>query len=773
MIANVDDRVRAQEQLDEARMLLETVFDNIPAELYLRELDGAFVMMNEWGARFYNSDKEGMKGRLASEFDTGEEIEIARQAQEQLLATGLPVVQQYNYTVGGRDLVVSNTMFPVRDAEGRITRIGGFTIDVTELHKARKDLQRAQATLRSFVDQSPVGIYINRLGPRGIEDQIVEFSNDRICQPYGLTSADFIGRNPFEVIRDDAFVSAGLESDALILSTRRPIQYERLNPYSGRHESYTRFPIMDPSGQVTHIAGMRVDVDERVRAERQLDEVKALLQTIFDNVPAELYLRRLDGQYLMANTWALDFYGLTEADLPHLTAETFDTGEGIEVSRQAQRELLETGRPVTREYHHKARGRDVVILNTIFPLRNAVGEIDRIGGVSTDITELYAARTQLQRAQDSLHQSEKLAALGQLLAGIAHELNNPLAVVLGRAAILQEKLAGTPHEVPLQKLRDAANRCARIVKTFLAMARQTGPRRQLVEINHLIEAALEMTTYGLRTSGIIWQAHPLAQSEEIEVDQDQIVQVLINLILNAQHALEDVTGPRRIDIAVDLTGDRRWLSIAVADNGPGVPDTIAGRIFDPFFTTKGVGKGTGLGLSVCKSMVEAHGGILALEKTPGGGATFRMTLPVTQGQDLDAGDNEQAAATPTMKGRILVVDDEVEIAAILVDCLAPLGLDCVIAADGRAALERVAENAFDAVFCDVSMPEMDGITFYHHLRQSNPILASRLVFISGDVLHRDWDKYRATVDRPIIEKPFDPRQVRDVALQLLAPEGDA
>ncbi len=193
----------------------------------------------------------------------------------------------------------------------------------------------------------------------------------------------------------------------------------------------TIFPIRDALGKIVRIGGYANDVTELYQTRTELHAAQDLLQTIFDNVPAELYLRRLDGSYLMANHWALDFYGLTEQDLPHLTAETFDTGDGVEVSRQAQRELLATGRPVTREYHHKARGRDVVILNTIFPLRNAKGEIDRIGGVSTDITELHHARNQLRQAQESLHQSEKLAALGQLLAGIAHELNNPLAVVLG------------------------------------------------------------------------------------------------------------------------------------------------------------------------------------------------------------------------------------------------------------------------------------------------------------------------------------------------------
>ncbi len=332
-------------------------------------------------------DPTRIVGVTAQSLDNDDERDDARQAQEKLLATGLPVTQEYRRRVDGRDIIVMNSIFPVRDATGQIVRIGGFATDVTELYKARNELLAAQD----------------------------------------------------------------------------------------------------------------------------------LLQTIFDNVPAELYLRRLDGRYIMANNWALDFYGLTARDLPDLTAETFDTGEGTEVSRQAQRELLATGRQVTREYQHKARGRDVVILNTIFPLRNAAGEIDRIGGVSTDITELYNARNQLRQAQNSLHQSEKLAALGQLLAGIAHELNNPLAVVLGRAAILQEKLAGTPHEAPLQKLREAANRCARIVKTFLAMARQTGPRRQMVDVNDLVESALEMTTYSLRTADTRRKRHPDDQRNRVHL----------------------------------------------------------------------------------------------------------------------------------------------------------------------------------------------------------------------------------------------------------------
>lgn len=168
-------------------------------------------------------------------------------------------------------------------------------------------------------------------------------------------------------------------------------------------------------------------------------------------------------------------------------------------------------------------------------------------------------------------------------------------------------------------------------------------------------------------------------------------------------------------------------------------------------------------------MVEAHGGRLTLERTPGGGATFRLSLPTAHGAALETPDAEDASTTARTRGRILIIDDKIEIAAILTDCLTPLGIDCVIATDGHDALRRIAETPLDAIFCDVSMPGMDGITFYHTLKQTNPILAAHLVFISGDVLHRNWDRFKTSVDRPILENPFDPEQIRQAALTLLAP----
>lgn len=766
-LRDISHQKQTAQELKQTQASLQAIFDNIPAALYLRDRQDNLVTINTWGAKFIGREAADMIGQPMSKFRQPDHFDGVKAADASILRNRKPETHEFTYQHEDGDRIGLMTYFPVLDDQGDVVQIGGMLLDATELYTARNELQEARNLLQSIFDNVPAVLYLRELDGRLITVNkwgATVMGVDDPAKAIGLQT---------QTLDNDEQSDTARHAQAELLATGKSATQEYRRMVDGRETVVLNsiFPVRDSEGRIARIGGFASDVTELYQARNELQEARNLLQTIFDHVPAELYLRRLDGQYLMANKWSLQFYGKTEEDLPNLTAETFDVGDEVEVSRQAQRELLRTGKPVTREYHHKVGDRVLTMMNTIFPMRNAAGEIDRIGGVSTDVTELFNARNQLRQAEESLHQSEKLAALGQLLAGVAHELNNPLAVVLGRAAILQEKLAGTPHEPPLQKLREAANRCARIVKTFLAMARQTGPRRQVVEINELIESALEMTTYSLRNTNITWNVSPLKTSRKIEVDEDQIIQVLINLILNAQQALSETKGERNIGIIAALSADAAWLNITVADNGPGVPATIANRIFDPFFTTKPVGEGTGLGLSVCKSMIEAHGGSLTLHATPNGGASFVVTLPALVGDIPDEAAQIEHDSQAKAIGRILIVDDEIEIAAILADCLSPLGIDCVIATDGRAALQRLGEARFDGIFCDISMPGMDGLTFYHHIKTQNAPLARKLVFISGNVLRRDWKEVNAKVDRPVIEKPFDPQQVRDAAMMLLTPPG--
>jgi PAS domain S-box-containing protein len=252
-----------------------------------------------------------------------------------------------------------------------------------------------------------------------------------------------------------------------------------------------------------------------------------------------------------------------------------------------------------------------------------------------DLTAAHASAAVIERQREALRQSEKLTAMGSLLAGVAHELNNPLSIVMGRASLLEEKTEGTPLHADAQRIRNAAERCGRIVRTFLNMARNRPTQHTAVPLNELARAAADMLGYTLRTHDVAIELRLASDLPEVLADADQIGQVVLNLIVNAQQALASHAGPRHIGVQTgventDSGGAQVWLS--VADSGPGVPEALRAQIFDPFFTTKGDGVGTGLGLSVSRAIVREHGGELTLQPgSEGSGAEFRLRLPVAAG----------------------------------------------------------------------------------------------------------------------------------------------
>src|SRR5688572_3939929 len=272
-----------------------------------------------------------------------------------------------------------------------------------------------------------------------------------------------------------------------------------------------------------------------------------------------------------------------------------------------------------------------------FPVELALAEV-RADGQRLFVASLRDL-TEQHRSRAALLQAEKLAAMGSLLAGVSHELNNPLAAMIGQAIMLEEDLGGRPEGERAAKVRAAAERCGKIVQTFLAMARQRPPVRQPVNVNAVVRDALRIAGYGLRTASIAVEDALADGLPQIQADPDQLHQVVINLIVNAQQALQGQVGARRIRVASRCEDDR--LVIEIADNGPGVPPQVAPRIFEPFFTTKPMGSGTGVGLSLAHGILAAHGGRIELDEAQDG-ACFRITLPI----DCEASGETAAPSEP-------------------------------------------------------------------------------------------------------------------------------
>ena len=315
------------------------------------------------------------------------------------------------------------------------------------------------------------------------------------------------------------------------------------------------------------------------------------------------------------------------------------------------------------------------------------------------------------------------------------------------------------------KIRTAAERCARIVRTFLAMARQQPPERGAVAMNDVVSAALDIASYALRTSNIEITLDLAPDMPPVLADADQLHQVLLNLIINAQQSLQEQALPRRVRIASRFDAQTRTIVVTVADNGPGIPPHIQARVFEPYFTTKPQGVGTGVGLAVSLGIVEAHGGTLTAESPPDGGAVFTMVLPAGEVEPVFA-----EAAPPARPGEagstILIVDDEAEIRDALADILKGARHRVVTATSGREALQRMAAAHYDVILTDIRMPDLDGRALYQAIERRWPGRAGRVVFVTGDTLASGLREFVNASGRPVIEKPFMPGEVRRVVAEV-------
>ncbi|MEW9835227.1 hybrid sensor histidine kinase/response regulator [Mesorhizobium marinum] len=384
-----------------------------------------------------------------------------------------------------------------------------------------------------------------------------------------------------------------------------------------------------------------------------------------------------------------------------------------------------------------------------------------------DLSAAKAAETEIQRQRDALHQTEKLAAIGSLLAGVAHELNNPLSVVLGQATMLEEELAGiaaaSATGARATQIRIAAERCARVVRSFMAIARQHKAEKRAVQAPALLDGAVELLSYGLRSNGVAVYRDYDGQMPEVFVDPDQLQQIVVNLIVNANQALQETEGSRAIEIRT-FVGDDGHARIVVDDSGPGIPDALRAQIFDPFFTTKPMGVGTGIGLSISRGLAQSQGGQLGLVPSLLGGAAFELVLPLAT---RNGGQVEQEAGDPApdiqpATGlRALVVDDEPDIAKLVSEALSRQGYRSDLAGSGAEAQALISATggAYDAVICDLRMPDVDGAALFQWIKAHHPALAGRVLFITGDSLGPAAGRFLAECGRPFLEKPFAPGDV--------------
>jgi PAS domain S-box-containing protein len=523
-----------------------------------------------------------------------------------------------------------------------------------------------------------------------------------------------------------------------------------------------------PGRMGAFIAVVRQDLRQQRLAEEALRKSEAAFRALVELSPEPIFVHRR-GVLVYANPalLALSGYAADEVigrslleTLVHPTAREL-------VERRIQESVVSLGPLPPIEVAVRRRDGSVLIAETVASRIDFAGEAATLI-LGRDITE----RKQLQ---SRLMVSTRMASIGTLAAGVAHEINNPLAYVLGNLEVAADEIREIGGASPSERLRKleetlghaqaGAEQIARIVQGLKVFSRAEEERRVALDVHEVIEIAIKMSFNEVRhRARLVRDQSPLPR---VEADEARLCQVFVNLLVNAAQAIREGDADHneiRLTTRTDAGGR---AVIEVRDTGCGIPAERMGRIFDPFFTTKPVGVGTGLGLSICHGIVAGLGGEITVESAPSRGSVFRVALPPARviGAPLAQARSETPAPRP---GRILVVDDNIRVGGVVAAMLPEH--EVTVVTSGTEALQRIGtEAAYDAIICDLMMPEMSGMDLHERLSAERPEVATRLVFMTGGAFTPRARAFLESTSAGRLEKPFKKQDLLALLHALLRP----
>lgn len=510
--------------------------------------------------------------------------------------------------------------------------------------------------------------------------------------------------------------------------------------------------IASPQG---HLLAVLEESTPAPRGEQKSKQVEAELRSVLDSIRAGVLLVDLEGRVRFTNSRFTQMFGLKPRQLDPL--EDFDELVHFLASRLRDpqsyshpwRSFLASADKPGHDEVEIIRPAQRVLERFSRPVLDSEGQ--RLGWL-----EVYQDITGLRSTESKMFQKEKMAALGQLVSGIAHELNNPLTAIMGYTQLLLgHGLAATQLD-EAKKIYEEAERARRIVKNLLFFARERVQERSSVDLNEVVERTLALRSYELKIESIQVETDLCRNLPRTMADPYQLQQVLLNLLVNAEQALLGSRGKGHIRIRTYRPSDSR-IALEVEDDGPGIPQEIASRVFEPFFTTKPPGVGTGLGLSIVYAIVQQHGGDVILDSQRGVGAKIAVELPLVAVPLSEAAAQISQPAVQSRRktsARILIVEDEPTVAQLITDVLREEGHEPDAVLDSQEGLSRLLRTRYDLVVCDLRMPKLDGQAFYEALVRAGSPIRDRIIFITGDTLAPRTLEFLEPNRLPYLAKPF-------------------
>jgi PAS domain S-box-containing protein len=774
------------EALRESEERYRTLFEQAPVGVFLYDRTLRVTACNSCFARILQTSREQVIG-----FDlrTLNDRTVFRAIEGAFSGESTYHEGRYDATISSARICMRLWLAPLRDGHGTVVGGMGVVEDITDKVRAEAALRASEQRLVLHVKRSPLAVIV-----WSSAFEVLEW-NESAARIFGYTEAEAIGRHAADlIIPRQLWPEIEPIWRSLLTRTGGERNQNENTTKDGRTilcEWYNT-PLCDASGEVIGVASLGQDITDRRAAEDALKQFESRFRYMIEQAPDAIGVLRA-GRWLYVNPKLVSLLGHDSADtlIGRSVQEFVFPDDSPAIHQMAPH--LQAGTVLPPEECRMLRRDGSIAYTEISALQIDYDGAPAIFAMARDISE-----RKLMQAR--LLQADRMASLGTLVAGVAHEINNPLAYliahldiiskqefphlmqqieVLEKADVQQGSIAPPRQDVQraLRRLgnlvdvvRDGAERVQRIVrdlKTFSRAEEELGASSSKpaqgegpVEIQQVLDASVNLAWNEIRHRARLIRQD--GQTPLVDASRSRLGQLFLNLLLNAAQALPagNVAG-HSITVRTFTDGLGRAV-VEISDTGHGVAESVRHRIFDPFFTTKPVGEGTGLGLWICQSIVRSMGGEIGVESQPGA-TTFRVVLPpsrtvVAQGIPASVPPGPLA---PRSKGRVLVIDDEALLARVIASHLSDEH-DVMIARSGREAIDRLRQDEdFDAILCDLMMPDLTGQDVYEELARDRADLCSRIIFMTGGAFTPQMRKFLDGIPNAQLDKPFATDELRN------------
>lgn len=620
-------------------------------------------------------------------------------------------------------------------AGGQVVGTSGIARDVTQLRESETRFSELFETLQE-------GVYFTTPDGRILD------ANPALVRMLGYDSKDeLLGANVNELYgnpSDRTALMQELEESTAVRAREITLRRKDGNVLSCLDTSTA---IRDAVGRVIRYQGTLVDITHRREIEKRLHQEQEFTRRMVECFPDSIGVLDAEGRYTYVSPRVREQLGFTPEELMGTYLGEHSDPEDRRLMLGLFRELMAGKRKYAiLEYRTRHRnGNWLLFRASASPLFDAAGKITGVVASARDITDI-------KRLEQQVGQSEKLAAMGQMIAGVAHELNNPLTAILGVTDLLRDRVVEEGPRRHVELAHQQARRAADIVQHLLAFARPPAPRKTMISLNDLIRSTLQMQEHSLRSEGIEAEFQPGEGLPPVLGDAHQLMQVFVNLIVNASQAMREVRERGQLRVRSGKRNGQAWVSFE--DEGPGIKPDVLPRIFDPFFTTKRPGKGTGLGLSICMAIVKEHGGTLEAQSLDAGGAVFTLSLPSASMRATHPSRTPEEKQPELTGHTILLVEDQENLQEVVREGLARHGLRVDLAGSGQEALALAERRDYDVIICDLEATGMSGEEVYQRLQTRRDGLPQPFIFVRGSNAGAKTATFLEKADMRTLEKPF-------------------